>query len=309
MNIVFMGTPDFAVPTLEGLIKAGHNISLVVTQTDKKQGRGKKVLAPPVKIKAIEHGIEVFQPFNVNSDESVNKIVNSKPDIIIVIAYGQILKEKILNLPHYGCINVHASLLPKYRGAAPINWAIINGEKKTGITIMYMEKGLDTGDMILKKEIDIKEDDTAGVLHDKLMVMGSETLLEAIDEISKGTNSITPQENEKSTYAPLMDKKLGHINWNEEATTIKNLIRGVTPWPGAYFIYKDQKVKIFDVEVIESSDCSNPGTVINVDGTGILVNTKNNCILIKEIQFPSKKRVKVREFLKGNDFKVGTTLK
>lgn len=309
MKIVFMGTPDFAVPTLEKLVKSGFNVPLVITQTDKKQGRGKKVLAHPVKKKALELGIEVFQPKNVNTEDSISKIMSINPDLIVVIAYGQILKEKILNMPKYGCINVHASLLPKYRGAAPINWSIINGEKKTGVTIMYMEKGLDTGDMILKKEIDIKEEDTAGSLHDKLMILGAEALIEAINNMSEGIATREAQDNDKSTYASMMDKKLGHINWNEKSEYIKNLIRGVNPWPGAYFLLDDKKIKIFDVEIVNKFCQSPSGTVVRVNEEGIFVTTMDKCIIIKDMQFPGKKRMKVKDFLKGNDFEVGITLK
>lgn len=308
MKIVFMGTPDFAVPTLEKLVESGFEVPLVITQTDKKQGRGKKVLAHPVKKRALELGIEVFQPRSVNTEESISKIMSVEPDLIVVIAYGQILKEKILNMPKYGCINVHASLLPKYRGAAPINWSIIDGEKKTGVTIMYMEKGLDTGDMILKKEIDIKEEDTAGSLHDKLMILGAKALIEAINNMSDGTATREAQDDEKSTYASMMDKKLGHIGWNEKAECIKNLIRGVNPWPGAYFLLDDKKIKIFDVEIIDKFCQSPSGNVVRVNDEGIFVNTMDKCIIIKDMQFPGKKRMKVNEFLKGNDFEVGITL-
>lgn len=304
MKIVFMGTPEFAVPTLEALADNGHNIKLVITQPDKKQGRGKKVQSSPIKIKAQDLGIEVFQPKNVNSIESIEKLKVINPDIIIVVAYGQILKEEILKLPKYGCINVHASLLPYYRGAAPINWAIINGEKKSGVTIMYMDKGLDTGDMILKKEIDIDYNDNAKDLHDKLKYLGANALIEALVDIESGKVTREKQNNEIATYAPMLDKKIGLIDWNQNGERIRNLVRGINPWPGAYFIYNNEKVKIFEVELIDKLS-NEIGKIVKVDKDGIIINAKDKSVIIKEIQFPGKKRMKVEEFLKGNSIKEG----
>lgn len=308
MNVVFMGTPDFSVPTLEKIYQAGHKISLVITQTDKPKGRGKKITFQPVKVKAEELGLEVYQPKNVNSEESIMRLREINPDVIVVIAYGQILKQEILNLPKHRCINVHASLLPKYRGAAPINWVIINGEEKTGITTIYMEKGIDVGDMLLKKEIKIKENETAGELHDRLMTLGAEVLIETLREIERGNINRIPQDNNKSSYAPVMNKDLGKIDWNKNAKDIFNLVRGTDPWPSAYVIYQDKKVKISNVEVVKRFKDGQPGEVVKVSDDGIYINTKDSCLVIKKIQFPGKKMMTVSDFLKGNNFKVGEVL-
>ncbi len=308
MKVVFMGTPDFAVATLEKIYKEGYDISLVITQTDKPKGRGKKLTPPPVKVKAQEFGIEVFQPKNINYEESIAKLKQISPDIIVVVAYGQILKEEILNLPKHGCINVHASLLPTYRGAAPINWVIINGEKKTGITTMYMEKGLDTGDMLLKEEISISEDETAGELHDKLMKIGANLLIKTLKGIENGTVTRIPQDDSQASYAPIMDKQLGKIYWYKSAADIKNLVRGTEPWPSAYTSYKGNKVKIYNVDTIAKFKEGKPGEVIKVSDEGIFVNTGDDCLVIREIQFPGKRRMKINDFLKGNKIECGEIL-
>ena len=308
MNVIFMGTPDFSVPTLEKIYQAGHKISLVITQTDKPKGRGKKVTFQPVKVKAQELGLEVYQPKNVNSEESIIRLREINPDVIVVIAYGQILKKEILNLPKHGCINVHASLLPKYRGSAPINWVIINGEEKTGITTIYMEKGIDVGDMLLKKEIKIKENETSGELHDRLMILGAEVLIDTLTEIERGSINRISQDDNKSSYVPVMNKDLGKIDWNKNSKDIFNLVRGTDPWPSSYVTYQDKKVKISNVEVVKRFKDGQPGEVVKVDGSGIYVNTKDSCLVIKKLQFPGKKMMTVSDFLKGNHFKVGEVL-
>ena len=308
MNIIFMGTPDFAVPTLEVIYKNGHDISLVVTQKDKPKGRGKKVSYTPVKEKAIELGLRVYQPENVNTNDSIEVMKKLSPDVVVVVAYGQILKEDILSIPKFGCINVHASLLPKYRGAAPISWAVINGESKTGITTMMMSKGLDTGDMLLKTEIDIGENETASELHDRLMYIGADLLIETLKRIQAGNIIKTPQNHSESTYAPIMTKELGKIDWNMEGRTIKNLVRGTQNWPGAYTIYKGEKIKIHKVEICDKfSPCKN-GTVVKVNDEGIFVNAKDTCVILKTIQFPDKRSMDVGEYLRGNDFEEGIVL-
>ncbi len=309
MNIVFMGTPDFAVPTLEKLNKYGYEIKLVITQPDKPKGRGKKLSPTPVKIKAQELDIEVFQPKNVNDDKSIFKIKSLQPDFIVVVAYGQILRQQILDASKYGCINVHASLLPLYRGAAPINWAIINGEEKTGVTTMFMEKGLDTGDMLLKREIKINKEETAGELHDKLMHIGADVLIETLNGIVENKIKPIPQDNNKSSYAKMLDKTLGHIDWNKRAIDIKNLIRGTNPWPGAYFKYNSKKIKVYDVDICDDMIQGKNGQVLKVNQNGICIKTCDKSLLIKELQFPGKRRMKVEEFLRGNDFEVGIILK
>lgn len=309
MKVVFMGTPDFSVPTLEAIYNNGHDISLVISQTDKAKGRGKKVIFTPVKEKAIQLGLNVYQPDNINSEESIEIIMEEKPDIIVVVAYGQILKESILNIPKFGCVNVHASVLPKYRGAAPINWVIINGEKSTGVTTMLMEKGLDSGDMLLKRETKIFYNETAGELHDRLMNLGAELLIETIKGLEKGTISRTPQEHNKATYAPMMSKELGKVNWSDKAINIQNLVRGTQPWPGAFTTYKDTIMKILEVDIADKFINEEPGKVVKVDDEGIYVTTSDNCIVIKQVQFPGKKSMSVSDFLRGNDFEIGVILK
>ncbi|WP_425448974.1 methionyl-tRNA formyltransferase [Dethiothermospora halolimnae] len=308
MKVVFMGTPDFAVPTLEAIYKKGHNIELVVTQPDRPKGRGKKLTPPDVKVTGEALGLDIFQPENINDDDSIKKLEDVQPDVIVVVAYGQILKEEILNLPKYGCINVHGSLLPEYRGSAPINWVIIDGKKKTGVTTMYMEKGLDTGDMLLKAETDIKDNETAGELYNRLMDMGADLLIETLDGLENGTINRVPQDESKASYAKMMDKSLGKINWNDRAENIKNLVRGTQPWPGSFTKYKDKKIKIFKVEVCRKFKDGENGKVVKVDDTGIYVNTKDSCIVIKRLQFPGKKRMDVKDYLKGNQFAEGIVL-
>ncbi|WP_026893912.1 methionyl-tRNA formyltransferase [Clostridiisalibacter paucivorans] len=309
MKVIFMGTPDFAVPTLKKIYEHGDKIDLVITQPDKPKGRGKKFLPTPVKKKALELGLEVYQPKSVNNEESISLIRSLDPDIIVVVAYGQILKEDILNIPRLGCVNVHASLLPKYRGAAPINWAIINGEHKTGVTTMFMAKGLDSGDMLLKKEVDILEDTNAEQLHDELMNEGAKLLIDTMEGLNKKTIIPEPQEHKSSTYAPMLNKELGHINWNKNCKDIRNLIRGTNPWPSAYFIYNDIKVKVFDGEIIEKNVNESPGKIVDVDDNGIYIKCLDYLLLIKEIQFPGKKRMAVKDYLRGNEIKKNILLK
>lgn len=308
MNIVFMGTPEFAVPSLESLHERGHNISMVITQKDRRKGRGKKMQFTPIKEKALELGLEVYQPDSINSIESMEKLKKISPDCVIVIAYGQILKKEILGIPKYGCINVHASLLPKYRGAAPINWAIINGEEKTGITIMEVDEGVDTGDMICSKEIPIKEIDDSESIHDKLSILGSELIIEALEGIEKGDFTKTPQEDELSSYASMLFKDTGKINWNDCGDKIKNLVRGLKPWPSAYMIYGNDNMKIHKVEKIAKFSNEDNGTVVKVSDEGIFVNCEDSCIVIKELQFPGKKKLNISQYLNGNTFNSGIKL-
>lgn len=308
MIVVFMGTPEFAVPSLNELKESGINIPLVITQLDKRKGRGKKLQFTPVKEKALELGIEVFQPENVNSEESINKLKSVKPDLIVVVAYGQILNKEILEMPKYGCINVHASLLPKYRGAAPINWAIIDGELETGVTIMDMEEGLDTGDMILKKSIPIEEDDDYITIHDKLSHLGAEMLIQAINLILEGTAIKTVQDNNLSNYAPMIFKDAGKIDWNKQALMIKNLVRGLKPWPSAYTDYKGETIKIHKVRIEENNLKGEIGEILSVDNSGIYVKSGDNIIVIEEVQFPNKKKMHVKDYLAGNNIQIGSIL-
>lgn len=302
MNIVFMGTPKFAVSSLQKLCDEGHNIKLVVTQPDRPFGRGKKIKKSEVKEKAEELGLEIFQPSRVKHADSVQRIKSLNPDLIIVIAYGQILSKEILDIPKFGCINVHASLLPKLRGAAPINWAIINGDKKSGVTTMLMDEGLDTGDMLLKKEIDITDDMTAGELHDLLSEAGAEILIDTIN----GIDSIKrlKQDNEESSYAPMLRKETSLINWNDSAKNVHNTVRGLNPDQFAYFIYDDKNVKVHKTLIDNDSDKSDydAGTVLKADKTGIYVKTGEGIIIIKELQMPGKNKMTVEEYLRGNKF-------
>lgn len=309
MNIVFMGTPEFAVAPLISIHEAGHKISLVVSQKDRPRGRGKKLQPTPVKEKALELGLEVFQPDNINSKESIDFIKQTKPDLIVVVAYGQILKEEVLSLARLENLNIHASLLPKYRGAAPINWAIINGEVKTGVSIMRVEKGLDKGPVLLRKEIPIEDEDTGESLHNKLMYLGAEAIVESLDLIEKGSYEFQDQDHEKSSYSPMLSKEDGLIDWSLSGREIKNKVRGLMPWPMAYSNYQDQVVKIHHVEVVNSSNKNKPGEIISVGPEGILVATGSDFILIKELQFPGKRRMLVEDYIKGNKIEVGYVLK
>lgn len=309
MNIVFMGTPDFAVPTLNMLIQEKHTISAVVTQPDKPKGRGKKQAISPVKAFALEHEIPVLQPEKIRGDEEFyNHIKSLKPDVIVVIAFGQILPESILQIPVYGCINVHGSLLPKYRGAAPIQWSIINREKVTGVTIMYMDKGMDTGDMLHKVEIPITPEDTYESLHDKMKEVGANALKDAWEKIITGGKEREKQIEEDATYAPMIRKVLGEIKWQMEACEIEALIRGLTPWPACYTYYNMQVMKVWKADIIEGDTIHLPGTVLKIDKEGLLVQTGKGCLLITEIQMPNKKRMPVSEYIKGNTIEQGIQL-
>lgn len=308
MKIIYMGTPDFAVPALQSLHDAGHEVALVVSQEDRPKGRGKKLQPTPVKEKALELGLEVFQPKNINTEDSIEKIREINPDFIIVAAYGQILKDDVLNAPKYKCLNIHASLLPKYRGAAPINWVIINGEDETGVTIMEMERGLDTGDMIIWESIPILEEDDAVSLYDKLSNMGGKLILEGIDKVADGFEGLK-QDDEKSTYASMLSKEMGVIDWTKSAKDIRNLSRGLKPWPTAYTNYGEEVVKIHTCVVLDSTSKEVPGTILKVDKSGMEVATGDGVLLVTELQFPNKKKMAVEDYIKGNDIEVKTMLK
>lgn len=308
MRVLFMGTPDIATGCLQKLIDEKYEIIGVVTQPDKPQNRGKKLGMPPVKELALKYDIPVYQPLKAREDGFVETLKELNPDIIVVVAFGQILPKSILDIPELGCINVHVSLLPKYRGAAPINWVIINGEQKTGVTTMYMDEGLDTGDMILTEEFDLNDEITAGELHDKMRDIGADVLIKTLNQIENGTAPRIPQNHEEFTYAPIMNKSLGKIDWSKSAREIHNLIRGVNPWPSAYTNYKDSTMKIWKTEVLNENSDKEPGTILEVDKDGMKVSTKDDVILVKEIQMPGKKRVLVSEYIKGNSIDIDTIL-
>lgn len=302
MNVIFMGTPEFSVPTLCKLHENNYHISLVVTQPDKPSGRGKKFAKSDIKIKAEELGLKVFQPEKIKLKENVEILKSYKPDVIVVIAYGQILSKEILDIPKYGCINVHASLLPKYRGAAPINFAIINGEKISGVTTMKMDVGLDTGDMLLKSEIVITENMNAGQLHDELMIIGANLLVKTLNYMKNNEIHPIKQDELYSSYAPMLTKEMGLINWEDTAENIHNKIRGLHPWPCAYFLIDNKPVKVFDSRIINKNSPEEVGTVINVQDDGIYIKAKDGTVIIKELQMPGKKRMKVDAYLRGNKF-------
>jgi methionyl-tRNA formyltransferase len=299
LKVIFMGTPEFSVPSLEMLIKEEYEVLAVVTQPDRPKGRGKKLNCPPVKEYAIKEKVCVLQPKTVKDPQFISLIREKSPDIIITVAYGKILPKDILNIPKKGCINVHASLLPKYRGAAPINWAIINGEKMTGISTMLMDTGMDTGDILLKKEKTIPEDITAGDLYCELALLGAEVLKKTLEEIQKGVIQRIPQDESEATYAPLMKKDMGFIQWEKSAKSIHNLIRGTNPWPGAFTLYKEKRIKIWKSEIISNIPETNrrvnkeflPGTIIHREKEGILVACGKGYIRITELQFDGCKRL------------------
>ena len=299
MKIVFMGTPDFSVNALENIVKAGHDVVGVITQPDKPKGRGGKMQYTPVKEKALELGLDVYQPQRVKETEFIEKLKEMNPDAIVVIAFGQFLPKAILDMPKYGCINVHASLLPKYRGAAPIQWSVIDGEKETGVTTMYMNEGLDTGDIIDKVVVPIDKKETGGSLFDKLAIEGGKLILKTLIELENGTAVRTPQDDSKSNYAGMINKQLGKIDFNKSANEIERLIRGLNPWPSAYTKMDGKTLKIWDADVDDSENDSAPGTITEVGKDFIRVATGKGSLKILELQLEGKKRMKTRDFLNG----------
>lgn len=309
LKIIFMGTPEFALPSLDMLVKEGHEILAVVCQPDKPKGRGNKLTPPPVKEYAVKKGIKVLQPEKVKTQAFIDEIRELKPDLLVTAAYGKILPKDVLDIPPYGCINVHGSLLPHYRGAAPYQWAIINGEKKTGITSMFTDVGMDTGDMLLKKEIEITEDMTAGELHDKLSVLGAEVLKETIEKLEKGTLERIPQSHEEATNAPMIQKETGRIDWTRTAEQIHNLVRGTNPWPGAYTFYKGGRMRIWKSCVIPGEAAGRtPGTICSVTKDGIVVAAGKGLLNIVEVQFDSCKRMCIEEYICGHKVDEGEIL-
>ena len=307
MKIVFMGTPDFAVPSLEALIEK-YGVEAVFTQPDRPKGRGKKIAFSAVKEVAVKHDIKVFQPEKLKDDrEAIEYLKDIRPDFIIVVAFGQILTKEVLDIPKYGCINLHASLLPMYRGAAPLNWVVINGEKKSGNTTMLMDVGLDTGDMLLKDEVEITENMTAGELHDILMVRGGNLLIETIEGVANGTVKGIKQEGE-TCYAKMLSKNTGKISWDKSAREIHNLIRGLNPWPIAHTTYKDDNMKIYESEVLNENSNKEPGTILSVNKTGMKVSCKDGILLVKKVQFPNGKPLTIEQYINGKDIEVGCKL-
>ena len=306
MKIIFMGTPDFAVGTLRSLAEAGHEITLVVSQPDKPKGRGHAMVPTPVKAVAEELGIPVFQPVKIREAKDV--LEKTEADVCVVAAFGQIIPASILHMKKYGCINVHASLLPKYRGAAPIQWAVLDGEEKTGITTMYMEKGLDTGDMIDKAEVVLDKKETAGSLHDKLMVLGANLLLETLKKLEDGTAVREKQNDEESCYAKMLSKDMGQIDFTKSAREIECLIRGMNPWPSAYTSLDGKTMKVWEADVLDAQSKKEPGTIVEVNKKEIIVATGSNDLALHEIQLAGKKRMQVQAFLLGYQVEAGTKL-
>lgn len=308
MNIVFMGTPDFAVPSLEALIKE-FGVKVVYTQPDRPKGRGKKLAFSPVKEVAVANNIEVLQPEKIRNDvEAIEYLKSLKPDFIIVVAFGQILPKDVLDIPKYGCINLHGSLLPKYRGAAPIQWSVINGEKIAGNTTMLMDVGLDTGDMLLKNEVEVSKFMTAGELYEELKLSGAELLVETIKKVANGEVTPIKQNDEESTYAPMLNKEIAKIDWNKSAEEIHNHIRGMNPWPIATTLYDDKVMKVYESDFEPSKSAKEPGIILKADKKGIVVSTKEGNLIIKKLQFPNGKPLMVEQFINGNDIEIGKKL-
>lgn len=307
MRIVFMGTPDFAVPCLDILIK-NFDVQAVFTQPDRPKGRGKKLAISEVKERALASDIPVYQPEKIRKSEEIEVLKSLNPDIIVVVAYGQLLSQEILDIPKFGCINVHASLLPKYRGAAPINWVIVNGEKETGVTTQYMVKKLDAGDVIHKEVVSITPEMTAGELYGILSDMGKNIILKTVNEIDKGIIRRQAQDESLTCYAPLMDKEMAIIDWTKTALEINCLIRGFNPWPIATTTIDGGKLKLFTSTVTDIKSSAKPGEIVKVSKEGIYVSCSDVLLLLSELQMPNKKRMTVESYILGNDIKEGTIL-
>jgi methionyl-tRNA formyltransferase len=307
LRTVFMGTPDFALQTLQGLIDAGCKMVGVYTQPDRPKGRGKKLAPPPVKELAQKYDIPVYQPLKLRQPEAVAELEALAPDLIVVVAYGQILPKSVLETPTHGCINVHASLLPKYRGAAPINKAIIDGETETGITTMYMDVGLDTGDMLVKKTLSIGPEETAGELHDRLASLGRETMEETLRQLCAGSLQREIQDDAQSTYASMMKKEDGRIDWSRSALEIHNHVRGLDPWPGAYTSINGELLKLAETSP-ESAEGDKPGSVIKADKDGVCVACGSGSLHIQQLQLAGRKRLAAADFLRGCPLEAGALM-
>jgi len=308
MRIIFMGTPEFAVPCLKSLLDAGHDVCAVFTQPDKPKGRGYALTPPPVKELAVQHGIEVFQPTTLRTAEAAETVRGLNPEVIVVVAYGKILPKAILDIPALGCINVHASLLPKYRGAAPIQWSVINGEKVTGVTTMYMAEGLDTGDMLLTDKTEIGPDETSGELHDRLSLMGAQLIVKTLHAVENGTAKRIPQTDENTCYASMLSKELSRIDWSKQANEIHNLIRGLSPWPTASTIYNDKILKVHRSKIVDGYT-GNAGQIADLTGSFIVCCGEGTAIELVEVQYEGGKRMGGKDFLRGHPADIGTILR
>ena len=308
MKVLFFGTPEFACPSLEVLLASSQKIIGVFTQPDRPKGRGQKLLPSPVKSLAMGKGLPFFQPGRIQDPSSLEVLRSLQPDLIVVVAYGQILPLSILSIPPGGCVNVHASLLPKYRGAAPIAWAILRGETRTGVTTMLMDPGMDTGPILLAEETAIGPEDTAGTLQDRLSRMGASLLQRTIEGLEKGTLAPQLQDPTQATYAPLIKKKDGKINWNAPARELFNLLRAFDPWPGAFTFWGGRTLKLFRPSLLEEEAMETPGTVALVLKDGLRIATSRGYLLVRELQLENRPRMSVSEFLKGHPLKAGERL-
>lgn len=308
MKIVFMGTPDFAVEALEELVRSGYEILCVVTQPDKPKGRGNQVQISAVKECALKYDLPIFQPKKIKEAEAVEYLKTLGADLFVVAAFGQILSKEILEMPKYGCINIHGSLLPKYRGAAPIQWAVLNGEKETGITIMQMNEGLDTGDMLTKAVVPIEDKDTGESLFHKMSLAGAKLLLETIPLIEEGKLTPVQQNHEESTYAPMIKKEMGRLLWEKEAEELERIVRGMNSWPSAYTTWGKKTLKIWEAQVEEENSGRKPGEIAEVTKNAIKVQTGKGLLVLKSLQLEGKKRMEVSAFLLGNKIEAGEVL-
>lgn len=304
LKVVFMGTPEFSVPCLKSIIEAGHDVCMVFTQPDKPKGRGYVLTPPPVKVEALKNGISVLQPAKMRDNEVISVLKSLNPDVIVVVAYGKILPKEILDLPRYGCINVHASLLPKYRGAAPIQWSIINGEKETGITTMYMDEGLDTGDMLLKETVKIDDFETSGELHDKLSKVGASLLVKTLKKLERGNLIRLKQDDAIASYSPMIKKDMAKIDFSKTAKDIHNLVRGLNPWPIAYTTLRGKMLKIHKTRL--SDNCIGEiGEVVSLSPFKICC-ADNTAIEVLEVQYEGKRKMSIEDFLRGHNIDINT---
>ena len=308
-TIIFMGTPDFAVPALQALIQNGYDVPLAVTQPDRPKGRGRKPVAPALKTKALELGLKVLQPATLRHENFRDWIKKLQPDFFVVVAFGHIISEDILQLPRLGTINIHASLLPKYRGPAPIQWAIVKGESETGITTMLMDKGIDTGDILLSQKEPIFPEDTAASLHDRLSVCGADLLIKTLQAYASEAIKPIPQDHHNATYAPMLKKQDGHIRWQKSAEELDAFIRGMIPWPGAFTFHHKNRLKIFKAAPVSESTEKSPGTILKTFPDELWVATAKGALSIIEIQGPSGKRLAIADFLRGYQLPAGTLLR
>jgi len=307
-RIVFMGTPEFAVPALKGLRRSGHRVLQVVTQPDRPRGRGKTVVFPPVKAAALDLGCPIIQPQSVRTPDFYEAMTALDPDLLVVVAYGHVLPQRILAIPKLGAINIHASLLPRYRGPAPIQWAVINREIETGVTLMLMDEGLDTGDILSSASIPVLSDDTSGSLHDRLALLGADLLIQTLNYYEVHRKNATPQVHAQASYAPLLRKEDGHLDWRQPANVLEARIRGLTPWPGAFCFHNGKRIKIYRASPKPVATIEPPGTVLKGFSNELTVATGSHALIIQELQGDSGKRLPVQDFLRGHPILPGTVL-